>query len=773
MDKNKQTSYIVDKANEIVKIYYSFKDEKEDVSKLIKEVNHFFDKIKTWKVEQGLLNFLQDISVFIGLPQYFEMFIRLSRNECCFDISSETLMTEICSSNLVIEKIKDGEYRQLHLYQKEVIDEFDCEAVNRYILTAPTSFGKTFVVPRIMQKMKYNNVVLIFPTLSLLAQNYLEISNNKVFEDFGVHTLSEFDTNYEKNIWIYTPERFLSMTDKNPKIKFDFIFMDEVYKIDNQYILQDSIGENERDVAYRIALNVACKRGKDILLAGPFIELPNREKNYSINNFFDENGFTSLSYNNIEIVGKDVLSLIENDDYSFDDGMQFKITNADTYKRLNKVLIEVKNNNENTIIYCSGRADAEKIGLKIIQMKIFDINAHFKNEQAKTEYEEFIEHLKNNFSEHWTIVNGLMNGVGIHHGYVPKYIQKEIIRYFNDGIIKCLVSTTTITEGINTTAKNMIVLSHMKGKKPLKKFDAQNIAGRAGRFFHHFSGRVISINNNFESILNSEAEILNHKNYDLKAPKNEVDYEITPSKYLSEIDKLKKEEIDKKVAELGIPRELFYQYKSVKPAKKLLAYETIASFSEGEFAIIDILIKSLYIYGNIDWSCFDYFINKLKILFDDSDWSLNFLAERKPGKNFSTLTVKVFNYFERGYKGLLEYSISTNKLPIDKNIRDTSELVFNIFRFQLCRYVGVFDIFYRYILSKKLNKDINEIVGFSTLLQKLEYGSITELGKKVSDFGVPFSVAEYIDKNEKSVKDSFDNYEKKIYDEVIKKFNMK
>ena len=31
----------------------------------------------------------------------------------------------------------------------------------------------------------------------------------------------------ERNIWIYTPERYMSYTDKNPNQKFDFVFIDE------------------------------------------------------------------------------------------------------------------------------------------------------------------------------------------------------------------------------------------------------------------------------------------------------------------------------------------------------------------------------------------------------------------------------------------------------------------------------------------------------------------------------------------------------------------
>ena len=57
-------------------------------------------------------------------------------------------------------------------------------------------------------------------------------------------------------------------------------------------------------------------------------------------------------------------------------------------------------------------------------------------------------------------------------------------------------------------------MSDQKGNKPLKKFDAQNIAGRAGRFMHHYKGFVFSIDNNFERILGSNSEELKNLEYD-------------------------------------------------------------------------------------------------------------------------------------------------------------------------------------------------------------------------------------------------------------------
>ncbi|MFP3398361.1 helicase-related protein, partial [Brevibacterium sp. SIMBA_078] len=111
----------------------------------------------------------------------------------------------------------------------------------------------------------------------------------------------------------------------------------------------------------------------------------------------------------------------------------------------------------------------------------------------------FISHLIGSYKyDDWIVIHALKHKIGIHHGLVPKYIQKEIINFFNSGDLDILVSTTTITEGVNTSAKNLLVLNAKKGDKDLKTFDAKNIAGRAGRFLHHYSGRVLIFDKKFQ-----------------------------------------------------------------------------------------------------------------------------------------------------------------------------------------------------------------------------------------------------------------------------------
>ncbi|MDD3245168.1 MAG: helicase-related protein [Candidatus ainarchaeum sp.] len=758
MDKNQKDAYIIDEANSLIKLYYLVKDDVEDVSKLIKKMNFFFNTIKYWQVEPGLLNFLYEISVFIGLPQYFDMYLRFSETQYSPNITSSMFSSKLYESSLTVNKDASGEFKKLHKYQKEVIDFFEVDKKNRYFLTAPTSFGKTYIVSEIIKKMNYKKIVLIFPTLSLLAENYANLLKDPFYNNYNIHTLSNFSCcDNAKDVWIYTPERFMTMTDKYMNIKFDFVFMDEVYKIDNKFIIDnETAGENERDTSYRIALSITCERSKDFLLAGPYINIPKNIKEASINHFLNDNEIINLDYNKIEIVDKEVISVQEKKAYSID-GIDFLITNIDKHKRLEVILNSINSIEENSIIYIDTRAKTESMAKALAKTRkvltIEDVKNWEIEVSEKERFVNFINHLRKCFTHNWVVVECLLKRIGIHHGYIPKYIQKEIIHYFNKGILDCIFSTTTITEGVNTSAKNMIVMSDKKGDKPLKKFDAQNIAGRAGRFIYHYKGRVIAVDNSFEDILNDEDSFINHADYDKSRNKSEIDIMIANEKYLTDSDRRTKQELLNEAKQIGIYKDIIEQFKSVSLRDKIILYKSMQQITDEDNIKICNLIKEIN-YRKLNWEGFEVLLRHIYLILQND--SLKRLIDYKTKKQFSVLTVKVNSYIEGGFNGIFQYEINENG-NTDSAVRKSAELSFNLFRYHLVKYLGLFDLIYRYNKAVQENCAIENVSGLSVLLQLLEYGSKTDSGRIVSDYGVPFKVLHYIDTHNSSIR--LDKYE--------------
>ena len=80
--------------------------------------------------------------------------------------------------------------------------------------------------------------------------------------------------------------------------------------------------------------------------------------------------------------------------------------------------------------------------------------------------------------------------IAFHHGALPRHLGSSIVDAFNNGGVRFLFCTSTLIEGVNTTAKNVVLYDKRKGPKPIDFFDYRNIAGRSGRMKVHYIGRV-------------------------------------------------------------------------------------------------------------------------------------------------------------------------------------------------------------------------------------------------------------------------------------------
>lgn len=762
MDRRKEASSVVKAINE-------YQDNRMDESKLIKIVCDYFDKLKNQEITQSELKFMRYISNVVGIPHYYDILNKKFGQNTIINTCDMTTMASLMNeSSLYL-----SENYKLHRYQKEILDKFRKDKQNRYFLSASTSFGKTHLVYDIIEKMEYKNIVLIFPTVALLSENLERILTQNSYKyiksNYKIHTLSEIDITDDKNIFIYTPERFLSFTDKN-KIDFDFVFIDEIYKLDNDYVIDNTTKENERDVAYRLASFEILQNVKDVLLAGPYIEYDSSANN-SFKIFLDENKIDTINFNNIEIVNKN--HFIINKDTNFVEINENRIINfskpKDKNKRLIELLTNIYENQENSIIYCCKPYLVEQYAEKIMDNMDIDVGL--------LEYTDLIEHIKRRFYSDWIVCQALEHRIGIHHGLVPKYIQKEIINLFNGGQIKFLLSTTTITEGVNTTAKNLIVMHNSKGSKPLKPFDAKNIAGRAGRFLEHYSGRVFAFEKDFEDTLNTPEESIKHKNYDKDILKDDLDYFFTQEKYLNEQNIQAKNAIIEKQRERKLPNELFQQFKAVSRNDKIFVYDKIKQLNSYENKSISNLIsKTNKRSMNIDFDGFQIILNTIFPIVKTDTELYHLIAKKSKssysGKEYSILSYLLYYYLKDGFRGAVNNKLN-NKANINSSMRDTANFVYNVLKYHVVKYLGVFNLMYKYIKANEDISQIDDVTGIDKLLTKLEYNAISQKGRQISDYGVPLKVLDYYESLEEGnvndaylTKYSFDGYENYIYDKV-------
>lgn len=429
--------------------------------------------------------------------------------------------------------------------QKEVVDLFQQISPRRLLVSAPTSYGKTFLMREIVfrNRKRYKNILLVFPTVALLLENAGVMSwfvkkNNLNYRI--IKTVDAVCDDDENKIFVFTPERALQLLAAFPDLKIDFFFFDEVYKIDEDYCnddaeensdrqssstgakkyrkLQPMFLDEDRGKTFRIALYLLSKRVEEYYLAGPNLSPEH----------FGTGMIRFLALNHItvkEISFEPTLRIAVN---AYNSKIEEKLPGSLQLPTTAMVPLNSKVNEKikdivsyidtceygQTLLYCSSPARAieysNNLSSNIGTTDCFD--------SYPDDFKHFIEHIRkeydiNNSVDEWSLIEVLKNGFGIHHGQLPKYIQREILEQFNKGVFPLLFCTSTIVEGVNTDAKNMIILNASKGTKRLSAFDIKNIKGRAGRYHHSFVGRVYYVSRDLAKIEESDALILDFATY--------------------------------------------------------------------------------------------------------------------------------------------------------------------------------------------------------------------------------------------------------------------
>lgn len=335
----------------------------------------------------------------------------------------------------------------LHRKQASVYEKL--EDGKSVILSAPTSFGKSLLIEEIIASKKYNNIVVIFPTIALIDENREKL--NKYREEYKIIFTTK-QKSESKNIFLLTPERLIEFLEL-PEI--DFFIIDEFYKLGEGKEDKNSNRSNVLNHAFYLLL----KHTRHFYLLGPNI------------NSIPE-GFTEEIP--CEFISTDYFTVANN--YVRIDAKKNRKIDV-----LNQNLVTMDGP---TLIYCKSPNAVEK---NAEMFKSFLEN----NTDECGLHDDAIEWIRKNVHPGWSLISCLKYQIAFHHGSMPRHLSKYVINEFNAGNIKYLFCTTTLIEGVNTATKNVVVFDSTKGQRDtLSYFDFKNIKGRAGRMNQHFVGNV-------------------------------------------------------------------------------------------------------------------------------------------------------------------------------------------------------------------------------------------------------------------------------------------
>lgn len=232
----------------------------------------------------------------------------------------------------------------------------------------------------------------------------------------------------------------------------------------------------------------------------------------------------------------------------------------------------------------------------------------------------------------------------------------------------------------------------------------------------------------------------------------------------------KKAAIYSQVAASEIPPEVFNCFRVIGPKDKLDLYSRISRIpleTIGKIKQLAIILAGNNAHG-LHWDGFQQILELISPIVRE-DKLKQLIAMRIGRKRYSLVTVLLNSYLEGGFLSMVQYYVKRPNSPKTKDeaIRTVADYVYNVFKYHLVKYLGLFDVLYRYHVSKLKNIDMEKVAGLGLLLQKLEYNALSSVARKVSDFGVPFKLIDYYD-SQQFDKGKFDDYERYVDDQIRK-----
>lgn len=683
--------------------------------------------------------------------------------------------------------------------QKSIIDFYQSLDIKRMLISAPTSYGKTFIMREILylNQEKYKNILLVFPTVALLRENALNMEELNQDKKMGYNVIKSIDREIDcqdRNIFVLTPERAMQLLAQYPNIEIDFFFYDEMYKIDEDYCNDETDDNDEKKNSYaertfldearaktfRICLYLLSKRVKDYYLAGPNLK---REKfGKGMQRYSAENNIQvkEIEFEPTKRIMVKAYNKVIDEDYTNLPYIE-KPGIVKIHSKVNDRICDVVNYIEQkgygaTILYCTTPAKANEYATKLAEN-------HQGNVVKNERFSEFIEHLKRNYNidgsiNEWSFVNVLEMGFGMHHGKMPKYIQKEILDLFNEGIFNLLFCTSTIVEGVNTNAKNMVVLNHSKGTKELTVFDFKNIIGRAGRYYHNFVGRYFLVDKELEKFEHTEDLTLNFVTYD----DQELDpVDIDNSEYmdLSDINKNLKHKREEQFKEYLLTNDIYEKNRLIKREYQ------------------EILLRFL-LNNNILYNKFYRYLSYPDILMQFTTYhAMNTVLDifEKSGLLDATIVRRykaVSNtYCNEGFHGLLRYEIDNARgdkvkhKRIDKAYMDAFKTQKDIIEHKIPKILALFETIFSY--ASLLRRKTLDNFSLSKVSRFYETGVKSYIGEQLIEFGFPVDAIKRIEDNNlrllsmdasasqkyilehlEDIKQLLDSYERGLLDKALK-----
>jgi hypothetical protein len=340
----------------------------------------------------------------------------------------------------------DNMHEVFHSLQAKIY--YQLRAGSNVVLSASTSVGKSLVIDAIIALGKFKKIVIVVPTLALIDETRKRLARRFREACHLITHPTQVAVSGKVNVYILTQERVRHRIDLT---NVDFFVVDEFYKLDFR---RDE--DKQRAIELNLAFHKLASTGAQFYMLGPNIEAIKGLDKYEIH-------FIPSEYSTVAV-----------------DVVQFNLPSRGDER--SQKLVELCNSIQSaTLVYCQGPGSAARVA-EALMRDVVPGPAPACAEAATWVAE--------NYHPEWIAAKALGHGIGLHHGGVPRGLQQHMVRLFNEGALKFLVCTSTLIEGVNTAAENVIIYDRRRNRNVLDFFTYKNIQGRAGRMGRYFIGKV-------------------------------------------------------------------------------------------------------------------------------------------------------------------------------------------------------------------------------------------------------------------------------------------
>lgn len=382
-----------------------------------------------------------------------------------------------------------GTTYELTSYQRRL---WQALSANRSVsTTAPTSAGKSFVITQyVLEKSESLNanscIIYIVPSKALISQTSKDLRKRLSESGSNVEVVTvspaSDDKPPERAVYVFTQERLTTAYKAGVVQNPQLLVIDEAQEIGSpgRGTLLGSVIER----------TIADQPSVQLLFAGPNIRNPgvfsvifSREiEEISTNQGTVGQSIYFIDRTENEGEGK---LLIQGDSNRIEvSKIDFKRPMRTVDDRLISPACWLSGRGQ-TLVYVGGPGKAESVAMGIAE--------EFETEPNDALI-ELSELAKASVHKRYSLATDVLKGVGYHYGRMPTILREAVEKAFESGHLNYIVCTSTLLQGVNLPARNLIIHNPVKGNnKPIDGVEFWNLAGRAGRLGKEFEGNVFLV----------------------------------------------------------------------------------------------------------------------------------------------------------------------------------------------------------------------------------------------------------------------------------------